>query len=131
MTIGGYFQPQYRLRQDSPAQFDQDGFRFARARLIGVGQTRAGNLELSATFEAELQPTFALADGYVSVARALPHGGRLSLDAGQMRVPVSRQNLLSDSRLSFVDKAQLASIAPDRDLGTRLTVRAAEATACA
>ena len=29
--------------------------------------------------------------------------------------------MLSDSRLSFVDKAQVATIAPDRDLGVRLT----------
>jgi hypothetical protein len=120
VTIGGYIQPQFRMRQDSPAQFDQDGFRFARARLILGGQTRAGNLELSAYVEAELQPTFALADAFVTASRKLPGQGRLTLDMGQMRVPISRQNLLSDSRLSFVDKAQLATIAPDRDLGARL-----------
>ncbi len=121
VTIGGYIQPQFRLRQDSPAQFDQDGFRFARARLILGGQTHAGNFKLSASVEAELQPTFALADAYITVARKLPDAGLFSLDLGQMRVPISRQNLLSDSRLSFVDKAQLATIAPDRDLGARLT----------
>ncbi len=128
VQVGGYLQPQFRMRQDSPAQADQDGFRFARARLIARGETRAGNLELSASIEAELQPQFSLADAYVTVARtfvasggkkALP--GKLSLDVGQMRVPISRQNMLSDSRLSFVDKAQLATIAPDRDLGARFT----------
>lgn len=127
VQLGGYLQPQYRMRQDSPAQFDQDGFRFARARLIVHGETRAGNLQLSASIEAEMQPTFAMLDAYVSVTRviavagkhALP--GKLTLDAGQMRVPISRQNQLSDSRLSFVDKAQVATIAPDRDLGARLT----------
>ncbi len=130
VQIGGYLQPQFRLRQDSPAQFDQDGFKFARARLILHGQTRAGNLELSATVEAEMQPQFALLDAYATVSRTfVPSGkhdtkqlpGKLSLDGGQMRVPISRQNMLSDSRLSFVDKAQLATIAPDRDLGARLT----------
>lgn len=48
VSIGGYLQPQFRLRQDSPAQFDQDGFRFARARVVTAGKTRAGDLELSA-----------------------------------------------------------------------------------
>jgi hypothetical protein len=131
VTVGGYLQPQYRLRQDSPAQFDQDGFKFARARLLASGQTRAGNLELSATIEAEMQPTFAMLDAYGTVSRTfVPSGpdkalpGKLSLDAGQMRVPISRQNMLSDSRLSFVDKAQVATIAPDRDLGVRLTAAA-------
>ncbi len=128
VQVGGYLQPQFRLRQDSPAQADQDGFRFARARLTARGETRAGNLELSAYVEAELQPQFSLADAYATLARtfaassgkkSLP--GKLSLDVGQMRVPISRQNMLSDSRLSFVDKAQLATIAPDRDLGARVT----------
>ena len=128
VSIGGYLQPQFRLRQNSPAQFDQDGFKFARARVLLSGQTRAGNLQLSATVEAEMQPTFAMQDAYGTVARTFPASGggkalpgRLSIDGGQMRVPISRQNLLSDSRLSFVDKAQLATIAPDRDLGARLT----------
>ncbi|CAN5892810.1 hypothetical protein BH11MYX3_BH11MYX3_08960 [soil metagenome] len=129
VQLGGYLQPQFRMRQDSPAQADQDGFRFARARLSGRAETRAGNLELSAYIEAELQPQFSLADAYATVARtfavsghrrSLP--GKISLDAGQMRVPVSRQNMLSDSRLSFVDKAQLATISPERDLGARLTI---------
>ena len=128
VSIGGYLQPQFRLRENSPAQFDQDGFRFARARAVAEGKTRAGDLLLSAFVEAELQPTFGLQDGYASVADTWQAPGRsdlpgqLQLDAGQMRVPLSRQQLLSDSRLSFVDKAQIATIAPDRDLGVRLTV---------
>jgi hypothetical protein len=121
VRVGGYIQPQFRIRQNSPAQFDTDGFRFARARVIALGQTRVGELELSGTLEAELQPSFFLADGYVTASHALPGNGRLSFDLGQMRVPVSRQNLLSDSRLAFVDKAQLATIAPGRDLGLRAT----------
>lgn len=120
VSFGGYIQPQFRSRQDSPAQFDQEGFRFARARLIGVAATRAGNLELSAFIEAEIQPTFDMIDAFATVARKLPHHGTLSLDLGQMRVPISRQQLLSDARLAFVDKGQIASIAPRRDLGARL-----------
>lgn len=126
VTVGGYLQPQFRMRQNSPAQFDQDGFKFARARAIVGAKTTLGDLELSAFLEAEMQPQFALQDAYGTVARAFGDdkkpSGKVTLDAGQMRVPVSRQNLLSDSRLSFVDKAQIATIAPDRDLGARLTV---------
>ncbi len=126
VAIGGYLQPQFRTRQDSPAQFDEDGFKFARARVIVQAATRAGNLELSAFFETELQPQFELEDAYGSIARTFPQKrglpGRIVLDGGQMRVPISRQNMVSDSRLSFVDKAQIASIAPQRDLGARLTI---------
>jgi hypothetical protein len=126
VAVGGYLQPQFRARQNSPVQADQDGFRFARARLILQGATRAGNLELSAYIEAELQPTFGLQDAYGTLARTIPQRrglpGRIALDAGQMRVPISRQNMLSDSRLSFIDKAQIATIAPERDLGARLTI---------
>jgi hypothetical protein len=118
--VGGYVQPQFRLRQNSPAPFDEDGFRMARARLTASAAGRAGNLELSAFFEAELQPTFTLTDAVVTVSRPLPHHGVVTLDVGQTRVPISRQQLISDSRLSFVDKAQLATIAPDRDLGLRV-----------
>jgi hypothetical protein len=128
VSVGGYLQPQFRLRQNSPVQSDQDGFKFARARLIVVGQTHAGNLDLSATVETELQPQFSMLDAYATVSRvfgkserkALP--GKVSLDVGQMRTPISRQQMLSDSRIAFVDKAQIATIAPDRDLGARLTM---------
>jgi hypothetical protein len=54
------------------------------------------------------------------VSRALPHDGVLTLDLGQTRVPISRQQLLSDTRTSFPDKGQVTTIAPDRDLGARV-----------
>jgi hypothetical protein len=121
MRLGGYVQPQFRLRQNSPAAVDEDGFRLARVRLTASAEGRAGDLVLSAFIEAELQPTFTLADAFATVARPLEGKGTLALDVGQTRVPISRQQLISDSRLSFVDKAQLATIAPDRDLGARAT----------
>jgi hypothetical protein len=117
---GGFIQPQYRLRQDSPAPFDEDGFRFARARLTATGSGRAGNLVLGAYMEAELQPTFSLYDAYITVARPLDNHGVVEADFGQTRVPISRQQLLSDTRTAFIDKAQISTIAPDRDLGLRL-----------
>ncbi|MBS1119758.1 MAG: Phosphate-selective porin, partial [Deltaproteobacteria bacterium] len=123
VQLGGFLQALYRARQDDAnAAADTNGFKLARVRLTGLAQTRAGNLELSAFVEAELQPSFELEDAYATVVRRLPHG-KLSVDGGQMRVPISRQNLLSDSRLAFVDKAQLATIAPDRDLGVRAALQ--------
>ena len=68
----------------------------------------------------ELQPQFSLYDAYVSITKPLPHDGVLTLDLGQMRVPMSRQQLISDTRRAFVDAAQIATIAPDRDLGVKL-----------
>lgn len=129
IQVGGYLQPQLRLRENSPVQFDQNGFRFARVRPTLQAETRLGDLTLSAHLEAELQPTFALQDAFLTASYPLPGRGGIAIDAGQLRVPISRQQLLSDSRLSFVDKAQLAlrhpagvSLAPGRDLGARATL---------
>jgi hypothetical protein len=120
MHLGGYVQPQARVRQNSPAASDEDGFRMARARLTASADGKVEDLVLSASIEAELQPTFTLADAYATISRPLRDQGVLTLDLGQTRVPISRQQLMSDTRLSFVDKAQLATIAPDRDLGARV-----------
>ena len=116
---GAFLQAQWRTRQNSPAPFDEDGFRLARARITATGAGTAGNLVLSSYFEAELQPTFSLYDAYVSVSKPLPNNGVLTLDVGQMRVPISRQQLISDTRRAWIDSAQITSIAPDRDLGAR------------
>ncbi|HTR51462.1 MAG TPA: hypothetical protein VMJ10_12190 [Kofleriaceae bacterium] len=123
---GGFLQPQFRENQYSPTSGYQDGFRFARARFTGVATGRAGNLELSAYYEAELQPTFSLYDAYLTVKRPLPNDQYVMVDLGQTRVPIGRQNMLSDTRLSFVDKPQIGypTIAPDRDLGTRVWYKA-------
>jgi hypothetical protein len=122
VRFGGFIQTQYRLREDSGFGSDTDGFRARAIRVLTRGDTRAGNLELSAFLETELQPQFDLLDGYGSVARALPAHGRLTIELGQMRVPVSRQSMLADWQLSFPDKAQIASISPIRDLGMRVTL---------
>lgn len=122
VKFGGFIQTQYRLREDSGFGSDTDGFRARAIRVVTRGDTRAGNLELSAFIETELQPQFDLLDGFGSVARPLPAHGRFSVDVGQMRVPVSRQSMLADWQLSFPDKAQLASISPIRDLGMRVTL---------
>lgn len=118
---GFFVQPQYRMRENATgAQNDTDGFRFARARVLGTAATHAGHLELSAYFEAEMQPAFQMVFAYATAAHKIGPKGKIVLDLGQTRVPISRQNLMSDTMLSFVDKAQIATIAPDHDLGARL-----------
>lgn len=120
-----FIQPQFRLRQDAPgAPNDTNGFRFARARIFANASTKVGNLELSAYFEAEMQPQFQMIFAFGTIGRKVGADGRVWLDVGQTRVPISRQNLLSDTMLSFVDKAQIATIAPDHDLGGRLWLQA-------
>lgn len=125
VSVGGYVQPQARVRQDDEtASADEDGFRFRRARLTLEGARSFGDVEVSAEIESELTPEFQLLDAFIAVRAALPNDGAWELDFGQIKAPVSRQTLLSDSRLSFVEKAELATLAPDRQLGAiaRVTV---------
>jgi hypothetical protein len=125
IRFGGFLQTQLRSREDSDVDTeDTNGFRLARARITGHGQTTAGNVALAFYIESELQPDFVLADAFATASRHLPKRGRIAVDVGQMRVPISRQNLLHDTHLSFVDKALLAGLAPDRDLGVRVTLDA-------
>lgn len=125
VAIGGYVQPQARLRQDEETvSADEDGFRFRRARLTLEGARGFGEVDVGAEVEAELTPEFQLLDAFIAVRADLPNDGAWEVDFGQIKAPVSRQTLLSDSRLSFVEKAELASLAPDRQLGAiaRVTV---------
>jgi len=120
MRPGAFVQAEYRTKENSVVQNDQDGFRLIRARVTATGAGKVGDFEVSSYFEAELQPQFSLYDAYVTISRALPHDGVLTLDLGQTRVPISRQELLSDTRIAFVEKPEISTIAPDRDLGARL-----------
>lgn len=123
VELEGFVQPQFRVRQDSPAQDDTNGFRFARVRPVLHAKTPlADGVEMNGFLEVELQPTFQMIDAFAGVTKKLADDGSIVVDLGQMRVPISRQQLLSDARISFVDKAQIATIAPRRDLGGRVTV---------
>jgi hypothetical protein len=130
---GAFLQPQFRLNEFSPTTGYTNGFRFARARLTATAEGRVGVLQLSAYFEAETQPQFSLYDAYATAKYALANRGYLTLDVGQTRVPIGREQMLSDTRISFIDKPQLAyatpgnGIAPDRDLGARLWVKLPQA----
>lgn len=117
-TVGGYVQPQLRLRQDDPrVGFDEDGFRVRRARVELGDRVGFGRLLVTAKMELEFATAVELQDGYVSAGTSLPGDGAWRIDVGQLKAPVSRQALLSDSRLAFVEKPDLAGLAPDRQLG--------------
>lgn len=122
-AIGGYVQPQGRIRQDDEvAQSDENGFRFRRARLALAGERAFGRTTFAVEVESELTPEFQLLDAYIAMRSCLFGGGGWEVDLGQIKAPVSRQTLLSDSRLAFVEKAELAALAPDRQLGALGTV---------
>ena len=122
-TVGGYVQPQLRLRQDDPrVGFDEDGSRVRRARVELGDRVGFGRLLVTAKLELEVATAVELQDGYVSTGMALPGDGAWRIDLGQFKAPVSRQALLSDSRLGFVEKPDLAGLAPDRQLGLAATL---------
>lgn len=118
LTVGGYLQPQLRLRQDDPrVGLDEDGFRVRRARLELGDRRRFGRLAVEARLEAEVASAVELEDGWVAADGCLVAGGHWRLALGQQKAPVSRQALLSDARLGFVEKPELAQLAPERQLG--------------
>jgi hypothetical protein len=121
--VGGYLQPQVQMRQnDDVAQFDEDGFRLRRTRLLLGAERETDEATLSLALEAELTSPVGLLDAYVSARRDLPRNGRLRIDLGQVKAPFSRQTLVSDSDLQLPEKARLTALAPDRQLGVRAIV---------
>lgn len=122
VRVGGFLQARYTKQQDSDVAGDEDGFALARARLSAIANTRAGNLDLSANVEGDLLPAFRLLDAFATVSRYWKGGHtQLAMQVGQMRVPLSRQQLLPESMLSFIDKAQLAALVPERDIGLQVS----------
>lgn len=125
VTVGGYLQPQLRVRQNSDADNDTDGFRFRRARLLVSATQAIESIDVGAELEGESTPEFQLLDAYVwARGKGLPLGGRWQVDLGQVKAPFSRQTLLSESRLQFVERAELGSLGPDRQVGARAGVTA-------
>lgn len=127
LRIGGYAQPQFRLRQnDDVAQEDEDGFRLRRTRLT-VAAVQPGDLiSFYFALEAEFTPEFQLLDAVISGLSDLPRGGRLKVDFGQIRPPMSQQLLISAAEMQFVDRAALTDIAPARQLGAAFQVNVPE-----
>ena len=123
LDLYGWVQPRFSWQQtDTRPEVNlqpHPSFTLRRARLGGVAKV---NEWLRAQFELELSVGVELYDAFL-VAQPLPEIGA---SAGQMRVPFSRQNMMSSRALQFPDMAYF--IAPkfvvDRDIGAMLQGKA-------
>ena len=123
LLIGGFAQPQFRLRQnDDVAQEDEDGFTLRRTRLTVAAAQPGELISFYFALEAEFSPEFQLLDAVISGISDLPAGGRLKVDLGQIRPPMSQQLLISAAEMQFVERAMLTHIPPARQLGASLQV---------
>jgi len=122
VDVGFYLQPQIKVRQNSDVPDDEDGFAVRRFRLLVSSGRNVGCWRVDARSEIEAYPTFSPQDAYLVLAGPIP-GGKLTFQLGQFKTPFSRQVLVSDSRLQFVDKAQVTSLAPERQVGVAATAK--------
>jgi phosphate-selective porin len=122
VDVGFYVQPQLKTRQNSDAGDDEDGFTVRRLRLLLAADHPLDCWKLGFRAEVEAFPSFENQDTYVNLSGPLGELGTLGFSLGQFKTPFSRQSLLSDSRLQLVEKAQIASIAPDRQVGVATTL---------
>lgn len=113
------------VRQPAPlADTTEIGVR--RMRLVLQGNARGPALtyyvQLSfANLDMEPDLRVPLRDAYVTWTT----GGRSFLRVGQMKVPFSRQRVVSSSAMQMVDRAQVVSeLNLDRDVGVQFTSRA-------
>lgn len=123
----GYAQPYWRMVDDpcvygrpsggvAPAcavSTTPDGFGLTRARPIFRGQL---NARTSFHLELRTVPNVELLD--LRLHFELVEGLRLTV--GRFRVPFSRQEMTSESRLQLPDRASFIANTPGRQLGTKL-----------
>ena len=119
----GYAQPYYRL-VDNPCSYSNegectrstvgDGFGLTRARIAFEGQHGRSDFKVEIRTIPnvellELRLRFDITDGFL-------------VTAGRFRVPFSRQELTSESRLQLIDRAALIKGTPGRQLGLGITL---------
>jgi hypothetical protein len=108
----GWVRPGFFWRQDDDALVnDTDGF-WLSARL-GL-EAQADSMHLAARVEVDLQPEPVLKDAFVNWTPAT----WISVNAGQLKVPFSIQQLTSDTRRQLpVDAPLVAAAGFSRDIG--------------
>jgi hypothetical protein len=116
VDVGFYIQPQLKSVQDSDVGDDEDGFGLRRFRVMFTTERPLACWKLALKSEIEVFPNFTAQDAYVELSGATVFGA-LRFDLGQFKAPFSRQTLVSDSRLQLVEKAQITTLAPDRQIG--------------
>lgn len=121
LAIGGRIQVRYTFTDKDdvggPAQ-DVSDFRFQRVKLILSGHAYTPNLtyRIQAAFENGGNAKL-LDDGYVGYR----FRDEARLQAGQFKVPFSRQEITSDGALQFVDRSiAVNAFKPSYDMGTML-----------
>ena len=122
LAVGAYVQTGFAYRKHTPyvGQQDPSGFEFGNARLLGRGaQKISADLDAKLTLDFEVsRGAFFVQDSYGSLEYK---NGLLSVDVGQMKVPMALSCLTPESQMQFV---QLAPGARDlfynRDRGVRL-----------
>ena len=120
VDVGFYVQPQLKSVQNSGVANDEDGFGVRRFRLMFSAQRPLACWKLALRSEIEVFPNFTAQDGYLQLSGPTTFGA-LSFNLGQFKAPFSRQTLVSDSRLQMVEKAQITTITPDRQIGFSAT----------
>ena len=120
-AINGYAQPYFRW-VDNPCTYDAGGGACGEQRVAadGFGLSRGrisfeGDYQERGSFKLELRtiPNAQLLEARLDF-RPLPW---LQVTAGRFKVPFSRQELTSESRLQLVDRAAFISGTPGRQLG--------------
>jgi hypothetical protein len=120
VDVGFYLQPQAKTVQNSAVANDEDGFSVRRFRLLFSAERPVGCWTLALRGEVEVIPSFTAQDAYLVLSGPTVFGA-LAFNVGQFKAPFSRQTLVSDSRLQLVEKAQITTIAPDRQVGVSAT----------
>lgn len=124
LSLAGYAQPYFRW-VDNPCSYAADGTCTETRVPDGFGLTRArlgfeGDYANQGSFKLQLRtvPNVELLEARLDF-EPLPW---LTITAGRFKVPFSRQELTSESRLQFVDRAAFIKATPGRQLGVAFEV---------
>lgn len=120
----GYLQPYLRFVEDACVPTDTagncrrstvtNGFGLQRARLQFLGQSnRFGRFRL----ELRTIPNVELLEGELT----FPVVEGVQISMGRYKVPFSRQELVSESRLQLIDRSAFIKLTPGRQLGAHVT----------
>jgi phosphate-selective porin len=120
VDVGFYVQPQLKSVENSVVANDEDGFGVRRFRLMFSAERPLACWKIALRSEIEVFPNFTAQDGYLQLSGPTTFGS-LSFNLGQFKAPFSRQTLVSDSRLQLVEKAQITTLTPDRQVGFSAT----------
>ena len=107
------------LAEVRPDDVDESGFRVANARVKLSGLLDEG---FAYKLQADLAGGFTLKDARLSHCL----GPRVTLDAGQFKLPFSLENLTSTARTHFVRRARIVeALVPGRRVGAAVMTRTA------